>query len=240
MSWFTSKEITCPACTSSFTGTIAESVNVVRTPEARRQVLEGSFHVAVCPTCAQAITLDTTFLYSDFSRRQFVQVFASNRRAEWQRCEQIAGEVFSQGFEGAPPFVGDLARGASVRAVFGMAYLAEKLRLWDAGLDDGLVELIKLELLTSGTGASLQDGADVLLTSSTIDGLEFMVRARDVGVHDDVEMYRVERNRYRQLADRRDELVEQWPGLFHMPYVSYRRLAREPALTSPSGQELDE
>lgn len=232
MSWFTSTPITCPRCQQAFTGHSAETINVVRRPQAREQVLAGDFHVASCPGCSLRITIDRTFLYTDFGRRQFAHVFRRRDLADWQRCEEIASATFAAGFLGAPPAMQEVTRTFAVRAVFGMAELAEKLRIWDAGLDDGLLELLKLELVTGGANPEVTPGHEVLMQSLSDDGdrIELMVRTRDAPADAEVTIYGAERSRYAQLERERPRLERQWPGLFYNPYVSYRRLAREPVV----------
>jgi hypothetical protein len=229
VSWFAAVSITCPSCAASFTGHAADSINIERAPEARALVLEGAFHVEVCPGCGQRVTIDRPFLYTDLGRRQFCHVFRRADEGDWPRREEVAEQTFWEGVRGAPPAVAELARLVSVRAVFGVAALAEKLRIWDAGLDDAVVELLKLELV-----ATRGDGVDreVLLVSAAgaDDTLELMVRPFGAPPDAEVDLHGARRARYHALADDRERLVEQWPGLFLRPYVSYRRLAREPAI----------
>jgi hypothetical protein len=75
---------------------------------------------------------------------------------------------------------------------------------------------------------------EVLLVSAGEgdDGIELLVRPRDAGPDAEATIYGADRARYLALERARDQLREQWPGLFLMPYVSYRRLAREPALAA--------
>lgn len=228
MSWFTSTPITCPRCQEAFIGHAADTINIRRVPRARDLVLAGEFHVETCPACALRITIDRTFLYTDFGRRHFLQVFRRAQAPGWQRCEATAFRTFAEGFVGAPPAIQQVARTCAVRAVFGLAELAEKLRVWEAGLDDALVELLKLELVTQGTGEVTPDH-EVLMQTADESRIELMVRPRDAGEDAEVTVFSVDRARYAALEAERARLEEQWPGLFNAPYVSFRRLAREPA-----------
>ena len=220
--------MTCPRCQEAFIGHSADTINILRVPRARDLVLAGEFHVETCPACALRITIDRTFLYTDFGRRHFLQVFRRAEASRWQRCEATAFRTFAEGFVGAPPAIQEVARTCAVRAVFGLAELAEKLRVWEAGLDDALVELLKLELVTQGPDEITPDH-EVLMQTANDERIELLARPRDAGEDTEVTVFGVERSRYAALEAERPRLEDQWPGLFNAPYVSFRRLAREPA-----------
>src|SRR5437660_345608 len=149
MSWFETTPFDCPSCGKQFFGPTAETINVSRMPGERDRILAGQFHRLTCSHCGAVLRVDRRFLYTDLDRKHFAHVFCTDEIGDWPALEQEAGKVFWQGFEKSPPGVREMALGFRVRAVFGVEALAEKLRIWDAGLDDALVELLKLELVTS-------------------------------------------------------------------------------------------
>jgi hypothetical protein len=224
MSWFESTAVTCARCGHGFDGLSADTINIARMPQARQQILAGEFHRVGCPSCGARIEIDRSFLYTDVNRRQFAQVFPANHAAEWPEWEAMAEEVFASGFEGAPSGVAALGVGFTIRALFGLDALAEKLRLWDAGLDDALVELLKLELVAGWRELQRPDPGLLVVE---IEPAQLVVAATPAPGDEERPLYGVNRARYDELVASRPELETRFPGLFFKPFVSYRRLASE-------------
>lgn len=227
MSWFEHTDVACPRCGEGFKAPTAQTVNVTRMPEARSWVLDGSFHRVTCPGCAEPIFVDRDFLYTDLGREQFVLVGPTPAIADWPAWEATTLEAFARSVEGAPPYVEDISRRFRVATVFGVRMLAEKVRLWDAGLDDGVVELMKLEAVARDPALRTEGALMVTVTEVATDddrlecelwGLDGALATRMVGLS---------LERYRELAARRAELEARFAGLFYKPFVSYRRLASE-------------
>ncbi|MCB9727447.1 MAG: CpXC domain-containing protein [Deltaproteobacteria bacterium] len=229
MSWFDVKVMTCPTCQREFEAGTAETINVTRMPWAREQILAGHFHTVECPHCDAVHHVDRGFLYTDFGRNHFVMVHANASLGDWPALEEVTGKVFSDVTHHAPPLVQQMATQFTVRAVFGLRDLEDKLRLWDAGLDDRVVELLKLELMVQTP--ALARRADLRLSVQTVaeseDRLEIEAWSHD-GSHPPV-LYGAALARYRELDARRAELEDRYPGLFFKPFASFRRLARETA-----------
>lgn len=234
MSRFSPTSIACPRCGAAILAGLAESINVTRMPRARERILDGSFHRFDCPGCGEQVAVDCPFLYTDLRREHFVHVFPRAEEAGWPECEQIAGTTFHQGFLGAPPALQEAAHRYRVRAVFGLGALADKLRLWDAGLDDAVIELQKLELFVGAP--ELGPRGDVALEVTAVDERQLEVRASSLTGSWPALSFSLSRARHDQLLGRRDELLQRYPGLFHRPYVGYRRLARE-TVAAPGAAE---
>jgi CpXC protein len=224
MSWFESSQMTCGRCGHGFDGHSADSINVVRMPQARQQILDGDFHRVPCPSCGARIEIDRSFLYTDVSRRQFAQVFPLDHARQWSQWESMAEEVFAGGFETGPAGVQSLGADFTVRALFGLDALAEKLRLWDAGLDDALVELLKLELVACWPELHRPDPGLLVVE---IEPRQLVVTATAEPDGGERPLYGLNRARYDELQAERTELEANFPGLFFKPFVDYRRLASE-------------
>jgi hypothetical protein len=225
MSWFADERYTCPSCQREFMAATADTINVTRMPGARDQILAGTFHRFVCEHCQTRITIDRSFLYTDLRREHFVHVFPKDHESGWPQWEEIAGETFWRGFVPGPPAMREVATRFLVRAVFGLEALADKLRVWDAGLDDTLVELCKLELAT--THPVLSQRGDVALDVVAVGESLIEVEASSLLGAWPPERFGIQRSRYAELAGARAELVSKFPGLFMRPYAGFRRLARE-------------
>lgn len=227
MSWFDVTTLTCPSCGKAFETGTAETINVTRMPWAKEQILAGQFHRVVCPHCDAMHTLDRSFLYTDMTHGHFVLVFPNEQVGEWPELEQVAARAFFDVVESGPPLVQAMAATFRVRQVFGLRDLGDKLRLWEAGLDDALVEVMKLELVTRtpelGRRADLRLSVAAVLDSD--DQLAIAAWSHDGASPE--QLWSASLARYRELEQRRAELAESFPGLFFKPFVSYRRLARE-------------
>jgi len=207
MSTFEGCEVTCTACGAGLKGVVAVSVNARRSPAVRQQIVDGTFHTVSC-ACGAKIRFDSTFLFSDFERRQFVYVAPPNERENFFDHEIEAQRIFS----GMPQ--------QGVRVVFGIDRLAEKLRIWDTGLDDITIELCKLELVAETRAHHV---TNLTFRQATPTELFFEAPARD-GVY----LGRMPRLRYHELQIQRSDLEFTYPALFLRPFVAFERLLVEP------------
>ncbi len=121
---------------------LARTVNVVRFPEAREQVLNGTFHRFKNPTTGEDFVVESRFLYTDQSRNTVILVKPRKERHHWiAACKELDQEIQYLPKTLFPE------KGRYTRVVFGMGQLREKLIAQDADLDDRMVELYKVFLL---------------------------------------------------------------------------------------------
>jgi len=129
-------------CGATLTVELADSINVKRSPEARERILRGELHRAACPRCARKFTIEKPFYYTDFQRNALFKVFPREERHHWKQA--------SIDLDGASRLIpaqlsGDGAR--TLRVIFGMDALREKLIAQDAHIDDRSLELLKVLLV---------------------------------------------------------------------------------------------
>jgi hypothetical protein len=146
MSTYRAQPLTC-ACGTVFTAQAYDSLHVSRRPDLRQQILDGTFHRHACPGCGRSLTIETRLAYSDFPRRQWLTVFP---RIDLRHRDELA-DFAHRSFEAtlvarAPELVRARAGELIERVVFGLASLREKLIVLEAGLDDRVVEALKLQL----------------------------------------------------------------------------------------------
>lgn len=145
--------IRCP-CGATFQGEVWSGLHVSRRPDVREQILDGTFHRFTCPACDGPVVLEGRLAYTDFPRRHWFTVVP---RIDLRHREELAAfarrsfEMTMQ--ERAPQMVQGWAEEMTQRLVFGLASLREKLVIFDAGLDDRVVELLKLQLCREGAAA---------------------------------------------------------------------------------------
>lgn len=138
-------DLGCPACGHTFRVELASSIQIGRMPEARGQILDGTFHVFACPECKQATCVEKSLVYTDAVRGQYVAVESAAGQS-WQAATLRHEAVFEECFVNAPSIARELGKRITKRLVFGFRALREKLVLWDAELDDYVVEAVKGDL----------------------------------------------------------------------------------------------
>ncbi len=149
MSTFTPRTVRCP-CGTLRKADLADGLHISRLPDVRAQILDGTFHNVACPACGVISVVHTKTLYTDFERFHWVAVAPPWLVGDWAAWSDVVLSEFDHNLRvAASPLVQDLAERFVVRLVFGLDALAEKLRAWDAGLDDRVLEGLKFRLYQS-------------------------------------------------------------------------------------------
>jgi hypothetical protein len=146
MSTWAMRAVRCP-CGHTQDAQLADGLHITRLPEVRARILDGTFHHVACRGCRRISVVEQKTLYTDFDRYHWVAVAPPWTIAAWPDWVAALEHEFDHNMRvAAPPMVRELADRFKVRLVFGLDALAEKLVAWDAGLDDRLVEALKLRL----------------------------------------------------------------------------------------------
>ena len=153
MSTFYPCELSCVSCSHRFTVEVVRGIHITRLPRARQQIIDGTFQVFACPACDHRMVAEGPTVYTDFQRHQYVAVESSSSTT-WQTAELRHQTIFFNSFDCGPAIAREMGRRFSRRVVFGLEGLREKLLLWDAGLDDFIVEAVKGDLLGARAGES--------------------------------------------------------------------------------------
>lgn len=152
MSTWVSRTVRC-VCGAFSTMDLADGLHITRLPEVRERILDGTFHIKACDVCGHIGIVHTKTLYTDFTRWHWVAVAPPWLVNEWPRWAELVAHEFDHNMRvAAPSMVRALANNFAVRLVFGFDALAEKLRAWDAGLDDRMVEALKLRVARAHLG----------------------------------------------------------------------------------------
>lgn len=148
MSIFTTHTIQCPACATPIDFELVMSVNADRRPDFRDAILDGSFQRQPCPGCATPFRVEPEF--TDMKRGQYIGVWPTARRADWQACGEKTRAVFDDALgRNAPPEARRIGEDLDVRVVFGWPALVEKILARGAGIDDRTLEVAKLAVMRS-------------------------------------------------------------------------------------------
>jgi hypothetical protein len=159
MSIFRDLPLACPACGTKHVETVAVSLNGPRVPEVVESIIDGSFHRFTCPACGSEYCADGPLIYTDFERKHWIGEFPIDWEASWAHLEHQPLDSFRRAMiDFAPAYVRAESSGFVVRAVFGLGALAEKIAVLEVGLDDRLIEVVKLVALLR-LGATLHPTA---------------------------------------------------------------------------------
>jgi len=154
MSTFYPYRLEC-TCGHVHTVELVAGIHITRLPHARQQILDGTFQVFRCPSCGVATAVTAPTIYTDFDRHQYVAV-ESRVRSDWASTRARHDKVFEDSFTSGPPIASEMGVKFRKRCVFGFPALREKLMIWDADLDDLVVEGVK-GALTERLGIEIAD-----------------------------------------------------------------------------------
>ncbi|MGH7513321.1 MAG: CpXC domain-containing protein, partial [Gemmatimonadales bacterium] len=152
-----------------FEANVSDCVNVDRTPKLREQILAGEFHRLPDPAGAGRVTVEKTFFYADFGRKQFFLVLPRWDRHKWQEASQDLQGTLAHFPESVAP-----SEQRRVRLVFGLAELREKLLAYDAELNDHLIEVLKILLLYEHPFLLQNERLNLVLDRVATDAVEFV------------------------------------------------------------------
>ena len=174
MSTFVQVPVTCRSCDHTVTRNVATSVNAVRSPWLREQVLDGSFQREDCEACGARMVHVLPFLYVDFERKILIGVFPQSDLDRWPELEREAPRALADNVAGSPAeFAQMLAEDVRVRTVFGLDALREKITILEADLDDAAVEAVKLRILLEQDDVRRDAGAPFFLLEAGQHDLRF-------------------------------------------------------------------
>ena len=147
MSTFVPSTIVC-TCGERYSVEVANGLHISLRPDLRQQILDGMFHRFFCPACGMTAMIDATMSFTDFPRRQWFTVAPANGLPWRRQWLEVARTSFQATIvDHAPEMVVGWGREMTRRLMFGLAALREKLIAGDAGLDDRVVELLKVQIV---------------------------------------------------------------------------------------------
>ncbi|MCR4859217.1 MAG: CpXC domain-containing protein [Bacteroidales bacterium] len=158
--------IPCIKCGQPFSAEVPQSVNAATSPELREKVRSGELFTWTCPHCGTANLATFPFLYHDPSEHLMLVLSETPLNAD-----------------GVP-------EGYTGRQVRSVGELIEKVKVFDAGLDDILIEMCKFVTLREiGKDVTLRflgtGGADGEMTFTYPENGEMQLLAVGFNVYED-------------------------------------------------------
>jgi hypothetical protein len=183
--------------------------------------------------------VEPTLLYTDFRRYDWFGVFPRSTFLYRDTLARRVDESFRTHMEArCAPVVRAWGPRFRRRVVFGVAALREKLLCAEHGLDDALLECLKMQLVVSISLCWFSERTQVVLDAVDGEALTFsLVGPDDTGTVEVVRTQRVGRRVLDALADRREALAAAFPDLFEGLVVDWRA-ALAPARALPAGPPL--
>lgn len=127
---------TCPACGRENKFTLWQSLNGNLDPDAKQQLLNGSFFLQKCASCGHETPVVYAMLYNDMTHQAMVHLVAPEAVEKTREMiRQIDGQIDIK----LPEFRKRIVTNANA--------LREKAIIFENGLDDRVVEIIKLIFL---------------------------------------------------------------------------------------------
>ena len=147
MSTCISKDVCCPHCGAVNKKQMWIGISAGSNPELRQKILSETLYAWKCPECGYEAELVYPLLYHDKQRGFLVLVSPSSCS-----CKEAA-----EGVQGKYPQLEDVKK----RLVPSLAGLKEKILIFEAGLNDAAVEMVKsalLELVEKKRGRKALEG----------------------------------------------------------------------------------
>lgn len=168
MSLNSKQSVRCPKCSQLNEVTVWNMITVKDSPDLKDDLLKGKVNIFRCTACSHTAIMPSPMLYHDEDKRLMISFSPSNDPV---KREKLFNEVKTSSRES-----GELKRfeGYNLRFVADFNALLEKILIFDAGLNDKVIEVIKLMILSQEIEKS--DQRDCRFGKCADGVLEFMVR----------------------------------------------------------------
>ncbi len=221
MSVIRKESLACPSCQAVLDIEVLESINADRRPDLRQAIVEGRLQVENCSACKAQFRVAPSLNYIDAGRGQWISAQPLDQLGAWPQVEQTALRSFSKAY-GAEAPAPARAIGAELvaRVSFGWAGLREKIVAGEAGLDDRLLEFLKIAIIQAG--ASLSAGRELRLEA--VEGSSLVMIWTDSRTEKQLETLAVPRSLYDDIAADRGA----WAGVESLmgegPFVDLQKI----------------
>lgn len=167
MSLNTKQTLKCPKCGQMSDITVWNSITVSDSPDLKDDLLKGRVNIFRCPTCERVGLMSVPLLYHDEDKRLMISFSPTNDVV-------LAEQLYEQVSESSKNS-GELEKleGYNLRFVTDYNELLEKILIFDMGLNDKAVEVIKLMILSQELDKAEQRSARFGKLEN--DTLEFMI-----------------------------------------------------------------
>lgn len=223
MSLFRETMVRCPKCDQQIRFQESDSVNGDRRPDLRAAIIDGSFQSVRCPDCEKVIRMEPQFNYLDVGNGLWIAAFPGRMLADYLTLEDTISDVFATAYGSrAQPSARAIGDGLDTRLTFGWSAIREKLVLRLGGLDDVIVELLKLDLLRRLPDAQMGPGVELRVVAVHDNDLAFawILTEKEATLQE----FTVLRHLYDAIADTPDGWARIQTQLTNGPFVDMQKL----------------
>ena len=128
------EKVTCPSCHHEGDFEVWDSINTVLDPEMKEKVLNQSIFLYTCPNCGETFRLNYPTPYHQME--DFIMIYLVPESEVEKTYEMFYGENALADFR---------TEKYLTRIVTSANQLIEKIQIFDAGKDDRVMELVKLD-----------------------------------------------------------------------------------------------
>ncbi len=140
MSDFRTQAASCPACGAALHVDVLDGVRAEDHPEVRTALLEGRLGEVTC-ACGISSRVWVPSVYTDFEHGAYVAL--AGPVSDWRELVPTHAKVFDGALTLGPPFARSIGARLKHRLVLDPLALREKVVLFEANLDDRVVEALK-------------------------------------------------------------------------------------------------
>lgn len=202
------QQIACLKCKKKSDFEFYGSINTMLDPTLKQRVKNFDIFKFICPHCGSEQFVNYSFLYHQMEDQ--LMIFYCQDEEEVAKVRSLYADDFDTALNAQGESETIDTTGYRRRIVIGADNLVEKIRIFDAGLDDRLVEIYKV-LLYGQMQAELAempggDAVDDVFVDEQLDGslnFVFVADGRAVGaVAFSQDVYEVIANQYRDAVER--------------------------------------
>lgn len=202
------QQIACLKCKKKSDFEFYGSINTMLDPTLKQRVKNFDIFKFICPHCGSEQFVNYSFLYHQMEDK--LMIFYCQDEEEVAKVRSLYADDFDTALNAQGESETIDTTGYRRRIVIGADNLVEKIRIFDAGLDDRLVEIYKV-LLYGQMQAELAampggDAVDDVFVDEQLDGtlnFVFVADGRAVGaVAFSQEVYEIIANQYRDAVER--------------------------------------
>lgn len=180
MTRFHKDYVLCPHCASEEHVVIWDRVHVQEDPDLKERILQKDLQTFACSNCGETVIMAEPFLYVDSAARQVFYYCPQYKDLLENERERLATMVLPNAAE-LLALPEEQARHYRLRLTTQYNDLLEKIHLQAAGLDDRLMELVKLAMRTRLMEAEDKELSEIYFIAAEENSLFFQVLDEESG-----------------------------------------------------------
>ncbi len=167
------EQIKCPSCGQLSEMTVWESITAADSPDLKAELLSGKLNIFRCASCGAAALVPNPVLYTDSEKRLMITFVPS---ADMEKHTNLLA------VRSASKDSGELGGISEYNLRFVSTYneFLEKILIFDNGLQDKVIEVLKI-LVLSQEPEKMEDRTCIFGKKDS-DGIEFMVQDKKEGM----------------------------------------------------------